>query len=330
MRISKQQLKHIIKEETNKALNEVKDERGKQIIYTNYTHPGAWGPISKQLRNYGGEYSVVNAWAFWCGPCKKEMPYFKNVISQLSNVRFFSARSGGHKGMSDKSLTKAIMSDENYSYLRGPKGKTEYLSSLSDVAGVVPQTFLYRGTRLIKKHNGAFVSEQELVDFLVKHRVPGANKIQASQPSAKKAAAAKSAVGRLHIEDEDGEIKIAPSNWRDLAIWFGGVDREGAPVVERQIKSFKKRYKDKVIYINFRNRSCGYIAFKKTSSYTAESYMRERTKGKTGVRANLRPGGLIPLSADAKYDARGEGPRRDRPWPRDAEVVFVRMPCSGR
>lgn len=322
MRISKQQLKHIIKEETDKALNEVKDERGKEIIYTNYTRARAWGPISKQLRNYGGRYSVVNAWAFWCGPCKKEMPYFKNVISQLSNVQFFSARSGGHKGMSDKSLTKAIMSDENYSYLQGPKGKTEYLSSLDEVGGVVPQTFLYRGPRLIKKHNGAFANEQELVDFLVNNGVPGANKIQASQPSAKVAST------RLHFKDKDGEIKIAPSNWRDLAIWLGGVDRFGAPVVDRQIKSFKKRYKDKAIYINFRNRSCGYIAFKKTSRYTAESYMRERTKGKTGVRANLRPGGL--MSADAKYDASGKGPARDRPWPRDADVVFVRMPCSGR
>jgi hypothetical protein len=255
------------------------------------------------------------------------MPYFKNVISQLSNVQFFSARSGGHKGTGHKSLTKEIMSDENYSYLQGPKGKTEYLSSLSEVGGMVPQTFLYRGTSLIKKHNRAFASEQELVDFLANNGVPGANKIQASQPSAKKAAAAKSAVGGLHFKDDDGEIKIAPSKWRDLAIWFGGVDREGAPVVDRTTKIYKKRYKDKVIYIKYRNKWCAFIAFKKTSSYTAESYMRERTKGKTGVLANLLPGGLMKV--DAIFDTR-ERRRRENTWPWHAKVVFVRMPCSGR
>lgn len=35
-----------------------------------------------------GDYVLVDFWAFWCGPCREEMPYIKEVYNQFKNRNF--------------------------------------------------------------------------------------------------------------------------------------------------------------------------------------------------------------------------------------------------
>ncbi len=41
-----------------------------------------------QLADYRGKYLLVNFWAVWCGPCRKEMPSLQRAYEQLKGEQF--------------------------------------------------------------------------------------------------------------------------------------------------------------------------------------------------------------------------------------------------
>lgn len=49
--------------------------------------PGLDGK-SHQLTDYRGKYLLVNFWAVWCGPCRKEMPSLQRAYEQLKGNNF--------------------------------------------------------------------------------------------------------------------------------------------------------------------------------------------------------------------------------------------------
>lgn len=49
-------------------------------------------PVS--LRELQGKPTVINLWATWCGPCRREMPVLAHAQQRMSNVRFVFANQG--------------------------------------------------------------------------------------------------------------------------------------------------------------------------------------------------------------------------------------------
>ena len=45
---------------------------------------GAW----KKISDYRGKWLLVNAWATWCAPCRKEMPELDNLQSAYGEANF--------------------------------------------------------------------------------------------------------------------------------------------------------------------------------------------------------------------------------------------------
>lgn len=41
---------------------------------------------SASLNDYEGKFLLLNLWATWCAPCRKEMPAMSNLHNQLSNI----------------------------------------------------------------------------------------------------------------------------------------------------------------------------------------------------------------------------------------------------
>jgi thiol-disulfide isomerase/thioredoxin len=41
-----------------------------------------------QLQNFLGKPIVMNLWATWCGPCRRELPMFSSMAAQHPNISF--------------------------------------------------------------------------------------------------------------------------------------------------------------------------------------------------------------------------------------------------
>lgn len=79
------------KEKLNETYNNVKDlVKGKPSPQFNNYENQKGGTLS--LADLKGKYVYIDVWATWCGPCKREIPYLKEVENQFhgKNIEFVS------------------------------------------------------------------------------------------------------------------------------------------------------------------------------------------------------------------------------------------------
>lgn len=123
---------------------------GSQFIQYQAVSPK--GNITRLSDYYGESYIFINCWASWCGPCRKEYQYFKDVHQkfktkgfQVVSISFDSKLSSWQKAINQDAMQDLI----NLSELKN------YQNTISKVYGInqVPDNFLLDKNGTIVRNN---------------------------------------------------------------------------------------------------------------------------------------------------------------------------------
>ncbi len=92
--------------------------------------------------------AIVNLWATWCGPCRKEMPAFQAVSGEYDDVRFVGVNQGDGGDAAAEFLDEVGVTFDQY---LDPNGE---LTNALRVAGL-PATFVLDADGdVVTVHNG--------------------------------------------------------------------------------------------------------------------------------------------------------------------------------
>ena len=119
------------------------------------------------LNDFKGRLTLVNFWATWCAPCRKEMPSLEVLSNQLSGDTFQVLTIATMR--SSEEAVKKFFNDNNIIDLpkfRDPKG---YLARASGVAAL-PLTILLdrNGNEISRLIGDADWAQDETIEFIKK------------------------------------------------------------------------------------------------------------------------------------------------------------------
>ena len=119
------------------------------------------------LNDFKGRLTLVNFWATWCAPCRKEMPSLEVLSKQLSGDTFQVLTIATMR--SSEEAVKKFFNDNNIIGLpkfRDPKG---HLARASGVAAL-PLTMLLdrKGNEISRLIGDADWSQDETIEFIKK------------------------------------------------------------------------------------------------------------------------------------------------------------------
>jgi thiol-disulfide isomerase/thioredoxin len=119
------------------------------------------------LNDFNGRLTLVNFWATWCAPCRKEMPSLEVLSNQLGGDSFQVVTIATMR--SSEEAVKKFFNDNNIIDLpkfRDPKG---HLARASGVAAL-PLTILLdrKGNEISRLIGDADWSQDETIEFIKK------------------------------------------------------------------------------------------------------------------------------------------------------------------
>jgi peroxiredoxin len=124
-----------------------------------FTLPGIDG-INHSLSDYAGKPVVINTWSTSCIECKKEMPYFKEVVEQYGpkGLVFISINT-----QDSINTTKSYLSQNGYSFTTLIDLKTVIYQKFCCPKNADPNTFFIGTDGNIKSIKiGSFATKEEL------------------------------------------------------------------------------------------------------------------------------------------------------------------------
>jgi len=95
-----------------------------------------------RLSDYRGKAVVLNFWATWCGPCRKEIPDFIKMTKEKDPKKFVILGVTLQSGSADKIKAFADKMGMNYPVLTGENGTMMHLAKLYGGVRAIPTTFL--------------------------------------------------------------------------------------------------------------------------------------------------------------------------------------------
>jgi len=126
-----------------------------------FTLPGIDG-INHSLSDYAGKPVVINTWSTSCIECKKEMPYFKDVVEQYGpkGLIFLSVNT-----MDSINTTKNYLNQNGYNFTTVIDLKSVIYKQFCCPKNADPNTFFIGADGAIKSIKiGSFATKDELLN----------------------------------------------------------------------------------------------------------------------------------------------------------------------
>lgn len=106
---------------------------------------------SFRLADFGGKVVVVNLWATWCGPCRREIPEYEKVRKEFAGraVEFVALTTEDPRTSTER--VKKFVRSFNFGFRLG-WADPETAQTLMNGRGAIPQTFVIAADGRIVSH----------------------------------------------------------------------------------------------------------------------------------------------------------------------------------
>jgi thiol-disulfide isomerase/thioredoxin len=112
-----------------------------------------------RLEDFHGKVVVINIWASWCGPCRREVPEYEKVRKsyQGKDVEFVGLTPEDPRTARDK--VNRFLRDTPFGFRLGWADR-ELARTLMDGRGAIPQTLVIDGDGRVLNHWSGYSSGQ--------------------------------------------------------------------------------------------------------------------------------------------------------------------------
>lgn len=120
--------------------------------------------VPRRLDDWRGQVLVLNFWATWCPPCRREIPTFIELQDELGGrgVQFVGVAVDSLQQVAPYAERNGI----NYPTLQGEANGLELSISLGNHRSILPYTVLFnRSGEIVKHHTGEMTREQLLSEI---------------------------------------------------------------------------------------------------------------------------------------------------------------------
>jgi thiol-disulfide isomerase/thioredoxin len=114
---------------------------------------------SFRLSDFGGKVLVVNLWASWCGPCRREIPDFEEVRRDYSGrgVEFVGLTTENPR--TDEGRVRAFLRDVKFGFRLGWADR-ETAIALMNGRQTIPQTYVIGADGSVRLHMRGYGAER--------------------------------------------------------------------------------------------------------------------------------------------------------------------------
>ena len=114
---------------------------------------------SFRLSDFGGKVLVVNLWASWCGPCRREIPDFEEIRRDYSGrgVEFVGLTTENPR--TDEGRVRAFLRDVKFGFRLGWADRETALA-LMNGRQTIPQTYVIGADGSVRLHMRGYGAER--------------------------------------------------------------------------------------------------------------------------------------------------------------------------
>jgi len=128
---------------------------------------------ARNLSEWHGKIIVLNFWATWCPPCKKEIPAFINLQRKygVRGLQVLGVAMDGKNEVSAYAAKRGI----NYPLLLGPDHSLQLMARYGNPSGSLPFSVLIdRRGKIVSRKLGAYTQTE--LEALISPLIPGPGK----------------------------------------------------------------------------------------------------------------------------------------------------------